>query len=302
MFNLGILDLLIGMAFIYFLLSIICSAIVEIIAQVLDLRGKYLEKWIMDTFGSDLGRSIYSHYLVKSLTSTKYKVDYIPSEVFYKAVADKISEFKENKEWQSYFDNEQNPDKKLLQKKFVKWYDQAMGQLSGYYKKKIVSITFLVAVTVTIITNANTIVLMKYLTDNPRVTEKLVETAKMSVNDSIYSTAVVRLKEIKSKLKTDTTDTTEKDLTQVINDINENRALIKSTYTSLSSYGLPLGIKYYSVKYDDNCFVDILNKILGLLLTAIALSLGAPFWFDLLNKLVNIRQAGKRPATPAPKP
>jgi len=34
----------------------------------------------------------------------------------------------------------------------------------------------------------------------------------------------------------------------------------------------------------------------GLLLTAIAVSLGAPFWFDLLNKFINLRAAGKRPA------
>ena len=31
------------------------------------------------------------------------------------------------------------------------------------------------------------------------------------------------------------------------------------------------------------------------LVTALALSLGAPFWFDLLNRLVNLRQTGKPP-------
>jgi hypothetical protein len=36
-------------------------------------------------------------------------------------------------------------------------------------------------------------------------------------------------------------------------------------------------------------------KIIGLSLTAIAVSLGAPFWFDVLNKLINIRSAGKQP-------
>src|SRR5262249_4522387 len=35
-------------------------------------------------------------------------------------------------------------------------------------------------------------------------------------------------------------------------------------------------------------------KLLGLLATALAVSLGAPFWFDLLNKLVSLRGAGKR--------
>jgi hypothetical protein len=36
-------------------------------------------------------------------------------------------------------------------------------------------------------------------------------------------------------------------------------------------------------------------KLLGLLLTAIAISLGAPFWFDLLNKVISIRTAGRSP-------
>jgi len=35
--------------------------------------------------------------------------------------------------------------------------------------------------------------------------------------------------------------------------------------------------------------------ILGWLLTAVALSLGAPFWFDLLIKFVNVRGAGAKP-------
>jgi hypothetical protein len=34
---------------------------------------------------------------------------------------------------------------------------------------------------------------------------------------------------------------------------------------------------------------------LGWLLTALAISLGAPFWFDILNKVVSIRAAGKAP-------
>jgi hypothetical protein len=39
----------------------------------------------------------------------------------------------------------------------------------------------------------------------------------------------------------------------------------------------------------------------GLLMTMFALSLGAPFWFDMLNKVVNIRAAGRAPEE-KPKP
>lgn len=37
-------------------------------------------------------------------------------------------------------------------------------------------------------------------------------------------------------------------------------------------------------------------RILGWIVTGIALSMGAPFWFDALNKLVNLRSSGKKPA------
>jgi hypothetical protein len=39
----------------------------------------------------------------------------------------------------------------------------------------------------------------------------------------------------------------------------------------------------------------VLVKVLGLLLTACAASLGAPFWFDVLNRVISIRAAGKAP-------
>ena len=37
-----------------------------------------------------------------------------------------------------------------------------------------------------------------------------------------------------------------------------------------------------------------LIKLLGLLITVLALSLGAPFWFDALTKLGSLRQAGPK--------
>ena len=40
-------------------------------------------------------------------------------------------------------------------------------------------------------------------------------------------------------------------------------------------------------------------SILGWVLTAIALSLGAPFWFDLLNKITALRGGGTKESTPA---
>jgi hypothetical protein len=45
-----------------------------------------------------------------------------------------------------------------------------------------------------------------------------------------------------------------------------------------------------------------LARLLGWMLTILAISLGAPFWFDMLNKLVNVRSAGKSPDEAAKTP
>jgi hypothetical protein len=39
-----------------------------------------------------------------------------------------------------------------------------------------------------------------------------------------------------------------------------------------------------------------LKKFGGWLITGLAVSMGAPFWFETLNKLVNLRGAGANPS------
>jgi hypothetical protein len=39
----------------------------------------------------------------------------------------------------------------------------------------------------------------------------------------------------------------------------------------------------------------IVAKIFGILLTAVMVLQGAPFWFDILRKIVNVRSSGAKP-------
>jgi hypothetical protein len=52
----------------------------------------------------------------------------------------------------------------------------------------------------------------------------------------------------------------------------------------------------------DNTWKDWLERLLGWFLTVLALSMGAPFWFDLLNKFMNVRYSGKSPDEAPKKP
>lgn len=42
-------------------------------------------------------------------------------------------------------------------------------------------------------------------------------------------------------------------------------------------------------------FMEGFIKFMGILITTFAGSLGAPFWFQLLNKIVDLRATGKQP-------
>jgi hypothetical protein len=70
----------------------------------------------------------------------------------------------------------------------------------------------------------------------------------------------------------------------------------------IDSLGLPIGWKpeewpgFAFWKYDDvwtNWAKQIRIHFFGWLLTALAISLGAPFWFDLLNKFIVVRSTVK---------
>jgi hypothetical protein len=45
--------------------------------------------------------------------------------------------------------------------------------------------------------------------------------------------------------------------------------------------------------------LELLRRMAGWLVSGIAISMGAPFWFDLLGKIMNVRNTGSKPASPA---
>ena len=67
---------------------------------------------------------------------------------------------------------------------------------------------------------------------------------------------------------------------------------INSQIIDIQKKGFPIGWNNAEKEYFNS---NVLLRLLGWLITAIALSFGAPFWFETLNKLVNIRKTGIKP-------
>lgn len=97
MFNSQILDVAIGMIFIYLLLSLMCSAANEIIESLLKKRAKHLEQGLRELLqNQDLVAKVYNHSLVNGLFGGRYVAgsrrlpSYIPSANFALALMDLV--------------------------------------------------------------------------------------------------------------------------------------------------------------------------------------------------------------------
>ena len=343
--SLGILDLVIGLFFIYFVFSVICTAIVEGIAQWRDWRSLHLHRWISDTFQGALGKKLLEHGLVIGLTQKDRKADYIPANVFVAALLDILHQEANKQEHKSRISeiaydfhrlsraietselllpdfrrfllqalNESqntNGSLTLLKKRLEDWYGDAMDRLIGTYKKRARFYTWIVAFVVAFGANADTIALCKYLKDNPKTTAQLVNAATKATQDSIlYRQTEERLATIEKQLGDTVVHREDSLLHERINktlvQLETSKRLSDSLYQSLLAIGLPLGWDTASTTptcAQETCDCSrfwcqlwrITIKGVGLMLTALALTLGAPFWFDMINKLVNIRSSGNKP-------
>jgi hypothetical protein len=309
----AILDLVIGLIFIYFLLSLACSAVQEIIASVLKLRPKVLNRWIRDTFSKgNIGEAILRHKLIDGLTAKGRMAAYIPSDKFSRVLLDIIhhrqfgdkpytidslrqaitaTDLLDDDFKRSLLQSiaEASGEITKVRHEVQAWFDQAMERVSGTYKKKTQTIILCISLVLTSLLNADTIELSRYLYENPAVRQSLADRAEEIAHDSTYREVVKKIKEAKN-------DTLRpwQNADEAVANIDANVAQLKSIKAELDASKLPLGWK----KLPENWIL----KILGLLFTALAVSLGAPFWFDMLNKLVNLRSVGKKPAATKPEP
>jgi hypothetical protein len=93
-------------------------------------------------------------------------------------------------------------------------------------------------------------------------------------------------------------DAIRNEVVAVVEEIADQDSLNEKDKAELREKGLILLDEFGIFGWNEGLpkgFLDWLYKILGLLLTAAAISLGAPFWFDLLGKVVSLRSTGKKP-------
>lgn len=309
-----ILDIAVALSFIFFLLSVIASAVAEFIAGVLNLRGKTLLKGIKGMVGdAQLAKAVFHHPLVRTngmkgtktgpfacLRNMERKPAYVSASNFARALAAVLPDDTKPAATGANGD----PSDKFLRDqlaalgvnalhayataelgKVEKWFDDSMDRVSGWYKRYSQWITLAVAVAVVIALNANTLRIAERLDQDPATRAAVVSAAEKSVGGRTKETKAQEA--ANKKLKAEGKEANPAAVVEI-----ENAGNSFSTATKeVTALNLPL----FWNKANSFSSMSVWKNILGLLLTVIAVSLGAPFWFDALGKLSNLRSAGKKP-------
>ena len=307
------IDVGLGLMFIYLVLSLVCTGINEFLAGIFQRRRRNLVKGLKFILTHDdhsnLVRDFKAHPLIQSLYGKKFQTSYIPPKVFSSVLVDllhpgdsrtsttlddirnKIDPPKGSANPQTtstlyqtlkLLTKESENDLTKLKAKIEEWYNEAMVGTSGRFRMRTQAIVFTIAVAVAFAANADTFTLVQTLSQDSNIRSALVnQAARFGENAPVTQQA---------KLPTDAPGG-HKDSANSTPGETADAAIPPLTLNDLEKSGLQLGWETFPPPTEELGF----KKFMGLMITAIAISLGAPFWFDLLKKVANVRAGSLSP-------
>ena len=160
------------------------------------------------------------------------------------------------------------------------WFNSTMDRVSGWYKRRAHVIIFVCAFVIAVAMNVNSISLAQDLWTNQAKREALVGAAQGYFDKHPASSGA------------NSSATTASNLDQGL----------KADIDELRGTNLPIGWTQSVLQNLGKSPLLWLAAVLGWLLTACAASLGAPFWFDLLGKIIVVRSSIKPGEKSAPAP
>ncbi|MDQ6837892.1 MAG: hypothetical protein M3137_06035 [Actinomycetota bacterium] len=175
------------------------------------------------------------------------------------------------------------------------WFNHTMDRATGWYKRTAQVMALGLGLTIAIALNVDTVHVTERLwSDGPVRSAVLAQVNKLPPPTTTATTTTVVGAPASTPPAT-TSPATGAPPTTVAS-IGDQVSDIQDSLSQLSSLQLPLG-------WDEGQRPDSYPlALVGWVITAIALSLGAPFWFDLLNKVTALRGGGTQETTPTQSP
>lgn len=214
-----------------------------------------------------------------------------------------------------------------LREEVALWFDRSMSRTSGVYKRNAKGVAILIGFAIALATNADTLHIFHRLSNDESLRQVITQrAAELSSN---YPSGSVSNQQVLETLKNET-DAVLKDISLPLSWNPSNLSQQFGCSPSLSSSttplppvnGTPAGEPTISRPEWNTLVQQCLQKPLGeqdlvpqkvaeialnrpfstlrmlagWLISGFAIAMGAPFWFDLLNKVVNVRNTGSKPA------
>jgi hypothetical protein len=165
------------------------------------------------------------------------------------------------------------------------WFNDAMDRVAGWYKRWTQRVLLVLATVLVLASNADTVMLVQQLSVNGALRASLVAAAEEAVKTPPGGVQP-------GSPAPDADSGAKRDDTRIQYVLQQTKSL-----------QLPVG---WSLDLNDPRYVRspefsldfagwAFYKIFGLLISVLAISMGAPFWFDTLSKFVNLRSSGTPP-------
>jgi hypothetical protein len=314
-------NIAIGLIFIYLILSLLASEIQEIISSFLELRAKGLKQGIRTILGesnlekdSKITNLLYEHSLISALNQQSFfgrrlrrkslGPAYIPAETFSAALFGVLKQQSENLEKKLDLNDMSGmnvPDiikeikdlrlPKELENNLIslvlraerntthfreeveKWFNRSMERACGSYKRDAKVWAIFIGFCIALFSNSDTLNIFSKLSKDEAISASIASYVKKEQEQCSQKEEAKRID----------------CLSQAINN------------DDLTKLALPIGWESSDLNFNNsrNIGENLKNgflKIIGWLLTGIAISMGSYFWFDLLNKVINVRYTGSNPA------
>jgi hypothetical protein len=313
MFDSVVLEVVIGLVFVYFIISLLCSTLTEWIARMTALRAKTLKDGINTLLQNDdaLKKIIFDHPLVAGI-SPKNKnwweffnrdkpfPSNVPSRTFSTILLETIKEKTEAPEQST-----------ATQESIIKQLENGINIWDNAKTKQVLNALLYSSKTqVNKEENVATkfqVSIEKWFDDAmDRVSGWYKRKSQLIVlilaiilcgafNIDTYMVATSLFQD--TTLRTSIVAAAEARVKQSVTEDTNSEANISELRDELSELKLPIGWSGDpdSPKKTPGTFIEVIIKLAGILFTAFAVTLGASFWFDLLSKIVNLRSSGKKP-------
>ena len=324
-----ILQIIIAVVVIYLIFSVIVYVIVEWISGLFQLRGKMLRDAVLNLFRDvRIGEMIYNHPAVESLKPPNDRLtSYIPAANIASALIDTIgcplatnSIGRIKNGFENYVEGvnrleegphktllatlgQQAEDVKSLSTSIEKWFNDSMDRVSGWYKRRMRVVILIVSATVTVSFNVDTVHIILALKADPTLRQRLNDLGDKMLADSVVSKAVIQQGSDLEYYEDYVNDSSINVFDSLLFEAEDQIVVADSTFVNHQNEKLKQFLYMNQLVMDSDLPIGWgirkdtpwLYIFFGWVMTTFAISAGAPFWFDILKKLVNIRAAGPKP-------